>query len=37
MGFNSFDGCLVVEELAYGCTGILTALDATELAVSLFL
>lgn len=31
MEFNNFDGCLITEELAYGCTGILTALDGTEL------
>jgi len=27
------DGCLVTEELAYGCTGITTALDASGLGV----
>lgn len=26
-----FDGCLVAEELAYGCTGIMTALEASGL------
>lgn len=37
MEFSSFDGCLVTEELAYGCTGISTAIEGTELGVSLFL
>lgn len=31
-----FDGCLVAEELAYGCTGIMTALEASGLGVSSF-
>lgn len=26
-----FNGCLVVEELAYGCTGIMTAMEASNL------
>lgn len=29
-----FDGCLIGEELAYGCTGIKTALEASGLGVS---
>lgn len=29
-----FDGCLVAEELAYGCTGIMTAMEASGLGVS---
>lgn len=28
------DGCVVTEELAYGCTGIQTAIEANSLAVS---
>ncbi|XP_023015329.1 medium-chain acyl-CoA dehydrogenase [Leptinotarsa decemlineata] len=31
MGFGVFDGCLVAEEVAYGCTGIMTALEANGL------
>lgn len=30
-GLTLFDGCLVAEELAYGCTGIATAMTANEL------
>lgn len=33
MEVGSFDSCLVGEELAYGCTGISTAIEATGLAV----
>ncbi|KAL7307047.1 probable medium-chain specific acyl-CoA dehydrogenase, mitochondrial [Trichogramma pretiosum] len=29
--FNIFDGCIVSEEIAYGCTGIKTALEASGL------
>lgn len=29
-----FDGCLVIEEIAYACTGVATALEATSLGVS---
>lgn len=29
-----FDGCLVAEELAYGCSGIMTAIEASGLGVS---
>lgn len=29
-----FDSSLVTEELAYGCTGITTAIDASSLGVS---
>lgn len=29
-----FEGCLVAEELAYGCTGIMTAIEASGLGVS---
>jgi len=35
MEANIFDACLVTEELAYGCTGITTAIDTTNLGVSL--
>lgn len=31
MNLGVFDGCLVAEELSYGCTGIGTALEATGL------
>lgn len=31
-GLSTFDGCLVEEELGYGCTGITTALTANSLA-----
>lgn len=34
LGNSVFDGCLVAEELAYACTGIATALEATGLGVS---
>lgn len=34
MEANIFDGCLVTEELAYGCTGIVTAIETTSLGVS---
>ncbi|KAJ8666939.1 hypothetical protein QAD02_008601 [Eretmocerus hayati] len=32
LGFNIFEGCLVSEAIAYGCTGIKTALEASGLA-----
>lgn len=35
MGMGVIDGCLIAEELAYGCTGIMTALEASGLGVSL--
>ncbi|RZF32325.1 hypothetical protein LSTR_LSTR001789 [Laodelphax striatellus] len=31
LGMGVFDGCLVAEQLAYGCTGIMTALEASGL------
>ncbi|XP_049846385.1 probable medium-chain specific acyl-CoA dehydrogenase, mitochondrial isoform X4 [Schistocerca gregaria] len=34
MDMSVFDGCLIVEELAYGCTGIQTAIEANGLAQS---
>jgi hypothetical protein len=34
MDMGVFDGCLIAEELAYGCTGIKTAMEASGLGVS---
>lgn len=34
MGLTIFDNCLITEELAYGCTGIQTAIEANSLGVS---
>lgn len=34
MGMNIMDSCLVTEEIAYGCTGILLAIEGTSLGVS---
>merc|ERR1711894_23765 len=31
MGMGTLDGCLVTEKMAYGCTGIMTALEANGL------
>ncbi|XP_049784443.1 probable medium-chain specific acyl-CoA dehydrogenase, mitochondrial [Schistocerca cancellata] len=31
LGLGVFDGCMMAEELAYGCTGIMTALEASGL------
>ncbi|CAH1954917.1 unnamed protein product [Acanthoscelides obtectus] len=31
MGFNVFNGSLIAEEIAYGCTGVMTALEASGL------
>jgi len=31
-GLSLFDGCMVAEELAYGCSGVTTAIVANELA-----
>ncbi|KAL0280442.1 UNVERIFIED_CONTAM: hypothetical protein PYX00_001727 [Menopon gallinae] len=31
LGLGVFDGCLIAEELAYGCTGIMTALEGSGL------
>ncbi|XP_068604684.1 medium-chain specific acyl-CoA dehydrogenase, mitochondrial [Brachionichthys hirsutus] len=31
MGLSIFDNCLVTEELAYGCTGVQTAIEANSL------
>lgn len=35
LGLGVFDGCLIAEELAYGCTGIMTAMEGSGLGVSL--
>ena len=32
LGLNVLDGCIITEELAYGCTGICTAMEANALA-----
>ena len=32
MGLGVLDGCIITEELAYGCTGIGTAMEANTLA-----
>lgn len=34
LNMGVFEGCLVAEELAYGCTGIMTAMEASGLGVS---
>ncbi|KAM6989356.1 medium-chain specific acyl-CoA dehydrogenase, mitochondrial [Tautogolabrus adspersus] len=31
MGLSSFENCLITEELAYGCTGVQTAIEANSL------
>ena len=31
MGMGTLDGCLITEKIAYGCTGIMTALEANGL------
>lgn len=36
MNVGTFEGCLVGEEFAYGCTGISTALEGSGLGVSSF-
>jgi acyl-CoA dehydrogenase len=33
LGLSTFDGCLINEELAFGCTGISTAIEANSLGV----
>lgn len=33
MGFGVFDGCLVAEELSYGCSGMMTAIEGSGLGV----
>lgn len=37
MGLSNFEGCLIAEELSYGCTGIGTAIEANGLGVMQFL
>lgn len=34
LGLGSFEACLITEELAYGCTGVQTAIEANSLGVS---
>lgn len=34
LGLGVLDGCLIAEELAYGCTGICTAMEANTLAAA---
>ena len=34
MGLGSFEGCLIAEQLAWGCTGIGTAMEANGLALA---
>ena len=34
LGLGILDDCIIAEELAYGCTGIMTAMSANGLAVS---
>lgn len=36
MGLDILTGCIIAEELAYGCTGMKTALEASGLGVSEF-
>lgn len=31
LGLGTFDACLITEELAYGCTGVQTAIEANSL------
>jgi acyl-CoA dehydrogenase len=34
LGLKTFDSCLITEELAYGCTGVQTAIEGNSLGVS---
>ncbi len=34
MGLGVMDGCIITEELAYGCTGVCTAMEANALAAA---
>lgn len=36
LGMSIFDSCLVTEEIAFGCTGILLAIEGSGLGVSVF-
>ena len=31
MGLGTLDGCMISEKLAYGCTGVMTAIEANGL------
>lgn len=35
LGLSVFDGCLILEELAFGCTGISLAIEGSSLGVSI--
>jgi acyl-CoA dehydrogenase len=35
MGLSNLEGCLIAEELSYGCTGIGTAIEGNGLGVYL--
>lgn len=37
LNLGTFDTCLITEELAYGCTGVQTAIEANSLGVSVLL
>lgn len=36
LGLGTFEGCLITEEICYGCTGVGTALEANTLGVRIF-
>lgn len=36
LGMGTTEGCLIAEELSYGCTGIGTALEANSLGVTFY-
>lgn len=36
MELGIFDGCLISEALAYGCSGIMTAVETSGLAVNIY-
>lgn len=36
LGLSVFDSCLISEELAFGCTGIMLAIEGSSLGVRLF-
>ena len=35
LGLGTTEGCIIAEELSYGCTGIGTALEGNSLGVSI--
>lgn len=37
LGLDVLTGCLIAEELAYGCTGVKTALEGSGLGVSIYI